>query len=624
MIKKLISTGIHDFKELIEKNYYYVDKSMFIHDLVAKEGAKVTVIPRPRRFGKTLNMTMLKYFFEKPLDGSSNVHLFDGLAIAQYPEIMARQGTYPVIFITFKGIKSSTWQKCYKELVDVIAQECERHKYLLDSDAIDQLWKDHLSLLINKKADEVDYAKSLHFLSKALSVVHQTKSIILIDEYDAPMHAGFEFEYYDEIKNFMYNFFCAGLKDNNNLEFAVITGILRVAKESIFSGMNNVVTYSMLADQYADKFGFLEPEVEAMISYFDLPIPLDTIREWYNGYRIGRQKDDSPNSEAFIRIYNPWSIIECINFKAVGVHWINTGGHFLIQETMRHASASDKEDLMNILQGASIEKVINDAIVFRDVYHDSSSMWSFLVFTGYLTWQARTDMMGETTAALIAPNVEVKNALKSMIAAWFNKVPKSKVYFTNMINGILTGDSEEFLQNFEQAVLESLSFFDIGDKGENAYQAFALGIMASVGNAYETISNRESGYGRYDVCIFPKDTSKMGMIIEFKRRKLSEKKPLSTYAKTALEQIDKNNYELEMQRRSITLVAKIGIAFQGKHMAWTYNVHDGTKLIQKGSYSAERAAKAAQKKKALKTASNVTTKKRSAQKSKSLMRKKTP
>ena len=593
-IKKL-SVGIHDFKKLRENNCYYVDKSMFIHEIFKNKTNEVAVIPRPRRFGKTLNMTMLKYFFEKPLDGVSNTHLFENLAITKHSEIMAQQGTYPVIFITFKGIKSSTWQKCYKELVDVIVEECERHKNLLNSNVIDQSWKDHLKVLISKKADEVDYAKSLHFLSKVLYAVHQVKSIILIDEYDAPMQSGFEFDYYEEIKNFMYSFFCAGLKDNNYLEFAVITGILRVAKESIFSGMNNVSTYSMLADRYADAFGFLEPEVKAMCSYFDLPISLDTIREWYNGYRVGSIKNQDDH-ESFVRIYNPWSIIECINLKKIGVHWINTGGHFLIKETMKHAKADDKEDLMNILQNKPVSKIINDTIAFRDIYYDSSAMWSFLVFTGYLTWKTRTDMMGETTAELIAPNFEVKSSLKTMVAAWFNEVPASRTCFNHMINGIKAGETEEFLQNFEQAVLESLSFFDVGDKGENAYQAFALGIMASMGNTYETTANRESGYGRYDVCIFPKDTTKMGMIIEFKRRKLSEKKSLSTYAKTALAQIYENKYDIEMQRRGITLVAKIGIAFQGKHMAWTYQVHDSDKLIAKGTYSAERAEKTAKKK----------------------------
>ncbi|KKQ49187.1 MAG: hypothetical protein US69_C0008G0017 [candidate division TM6 bacterium GW2011_GWF2_38_10] len=586
MMKKELGLGVHDFKTLIERGYYYVDKSMFIYD-VLHEAKPVTILPRPRRFGKTLNMSMLQYFFEKNPKQSDNRHLFDGLAITNYPEVMAQQGQYPVIFISFKGIKSSTWQGCYEAITLLITAECKRHGVVLQNSCIDEHNQSIWQALITQKASQTHYEQALKFLSEHLYNVYNQKVIILIDEYDAPMQAGFEFNYYEEIKNFMYNFFCAGLKDNNYLEFSVITGILRIAKDSLFSGMNNAATYSLLDDAFADKFGFLEDEVTAVLNYFQTQIDREKVREWYNGYRVGLPKYDVQGHESFTMVYNPWSIIECINKKALGAHWINTGVHMLIEKSMRKASAEDKENLLRILDGGSIEKTISDTIVFRDVYNDSSALWSFLVFTGYLTWKSRTNMVGKTTAALIAPNFEVLDSLKTMVTSWFNEVPASRVYFDHMINGIKTGDVEEFLQNFEQAVLESLSFFDVGDKGENAYQAFALGIFASLGHTYETASNRESGYGRYDVCIFPKDTKKMGMIIEFKRRKLSEKKPLSTYAKGAREQIDEYAYDLEMQRRGILVVAKIGIAFQGKHMAWMYQVYNSGMLISKGAYSAE-------------------------------------
>jgi len=591
-----MSLGVHDFKEIIEKNYYYVDKTMFIYELLKLSGDKVTIIPRPRRFGKTLNMTMLKYFFEKHPVQPNHRYLFDGLAVSKYPEIMNLQGKFPVIFITFKGIKDSTWSGCYKKIIGIIIDEYKNHKYVLEHEALDEFEKNCFTSIISQKADQNDYEKALKMLAELLFKVHKQKPIILIDEYDAPMQAGFEFDYYEEIKNFMYSFFCAGLKDNNYLEFSVITGILRVAKESIFSGMNNVATYSMLTDRFADKFGFLEDEVEQIFSYFNVPIKLETVREWYNGYRVGsiQHEDDD---ESFLRVYNPWSIIECISKKKLGTHWINTGGHFLIQETMRHASAQDKEDLMNILEGKTATKRIDDAIVFRDVYSDSSSMWSFLVFTGYLTWKTRLDMVGETTAELIAPNVEVKSSLRKMIIAWFNNAKMNRAKFDEMVDGIDDGAPKRFLMLFHDNVLASMSFFDIGDDGENVYQAFTLGILVSLADTHEITTNRESGYGRYDLCIIPKDPNKVGMIIEFKRRKLMEKGALSTWAKAAFDQIKINRYDVVMQTRGIKRICKIGIAFQGKQMAWKFEVQEGERVIEKGSYSAERAAKAASKKK---------------------------
>ena len=590
MVKKKISKGIHDFKELIEGNCYYVDKSMLIHELMAQGPDKVTIIPRPRRFGKTLNMTMLKYFFEKPLDGVSHTHLFEDLAITTYSEIMVRQGTYPVIFITFKGIKSSTWQKCYKELVDVIVEECERHKNLLNSNVIDQSWKDHLKVLISKKADEIDYAKSLHFLSKALHAVYQVKPIILIDEYDAPMQSGFESEYYEEIKNFMYSFFCAGLKDNNNLEFAVITGILRVAKESMFSGMNNSVSYSLLNDAYAEKFGFLQHEVDAMLEYFNVPIPRDEIKHWYNGYRVGRPKVDAQGKEYFTTIYNPWAIIECVKTKALGNFWVNTGGHALIQETMRYASDTDKQDLIAILEGQPVTKTISDAIVFRDIYRDSSAMWSFLVFTGYLTWSTRNDRLGETIVQLMLPNYEVRASIKKMIIGWFNDERlEGKIQFKQMVNGIRDGIPELFLQMFHDNVLASMSYFDLGIDGESVYQAFTLGILVSLADTHEVTTNRESGTGRYDLCIIPHDSTQPGTIIEFKRRQIARQGKLATFAQEALDQIKVKKYTSIMKARKITTIAKIGVSFERKQMAWTYEVEENGVIVDHDEYSDEQS-----------------------------------
>jgi len=585
--KKIMSTGIHDFKELIEKKYYYVDKTMLIHELLKFSGDKVTIIPRPRRFGKTLNMMMLKYFFEKHPHQPNHGYLFDGLAISKHPDVMALQGNFPVIFITFKGIKDSTWSGCYEKIVDVIVDEYKNHKYVLEHDALDAFEKDFFKVMIAHKASQNDYEKALKTLSELLVKVHGVKPIMLIDEYDAPMQSGFEFEYYEKIKDFMYSFFCAGLKDNKNLEFSVITGILRVAKESIFSGMNNVATHSMLSDRFADKFGFLEHEVEDIVSYFDLPIKLETIREWYNGYRVGRPKQSDIELQAFVRVYNPWSIIECVTQKSLGTHWINTGGHFLIQETMRHASAHDKEDLMNILEGKTALKRIDDAIVFRDIYSDSSSMWSFLVFTGYLTWKTREDTLGETTAELIAPNLEVRSSLRKMIIAWFNNAKMNRAKFDQMVFGVRDGAPKTFLTLFQENVLASMSFFDIGDDGENVYQAFTLGILVSLAGTHEVTTNRESGTGRYDVCIIPHDHTKAGTIIEFKKYDMEREEPLHVLATQALEQIKRKKYTTVMRARTINKIVKIGIGFRGKSMAWEFEVEEGGVMVRHDASHAE-------------------------------------
>ena len=596
MKEKKVTLSLSDFKELITHNYYYVDKTMFIYELMQKSSRDVTIIPRPRRFGKTLNMSMLQYFFEKHPKQSDHRYLFEGLAITHYPEIMKKQGQYPVIFITFKGVKYDEWDDCYDKIQSLIAQEYVRHEYVLQDDALSEYDKIYIKKIMDKKGSFSDVADSLFMLSKILYTIHNQKVIILIDEYDAPMQSGFEFKYYEEIKNFMYSFFCAGLKDNNYLEFSLITGILRIAKDSLFSGMNNSASYSMLDDTFADKFGFTDQEVTAILDYFQTPIEREKVREWYNGYRIGLPKYDEQGREHFTMIYNPWSIIECINRKTLGAHWINTGGHMLIQETMRRASAEDKEHLLQILDGGSIEKTISDTIVFRDVQHDSNAMWSFLVFTGYLTWKSRTHMAGKTTASLVAPNFEVLDSLKSMIIAWFAAPECQRLKFKKMLSGIEDGIPEVFLKAFQFNVLASVSYFDIDEDGESVYQAFTLGIMVSLGDTHEITTNRESGTGRYDMCIIPHDASQPGTIIEFKRRKAARQGPLDEFAASALEQIKEKNYTTIMHARNIHKIAKIGLAFEGKLMAWQYEVEEEGTVVDHDAYSAEPKKKRARKK----------------------------
>ena len=597
MVKKVISQGIHDFKELIEGNYYYVDKSMFIHELSSHRNV-VTVIPRPRRFGKTINMTMLKYFFEKPLDGVSNAHLFEGLAIANYPEIMAKQGTYPVIFITFKDIKGSTWDECYEKMINVITQECERHKYLLDSDAIDQSYKDQLRNLINKEGSSVDYNHALDFLSKLLHKAYKKRPIVLIDAYDTPIIQGFIYDYFKKVKFFIDCFFCAGLKDNNNLEFAIITGLLRIEKDSIFSGMNNSSDISILCNFYADKFGFVQDEVDALLEYFNVTIPRDEIKRWYNGYRIGCPQHDEQGNEYFTTVYHPGSIIECISRNALGSYLVNIHNDAImlnneynnldpVQVLLFNSYYGDKHDLIRILGGQSVTKRINDTIILNYLYNSSDGMWSFLVFTGYITWSTRNNRIGETIAQITLPNNEVRIAINKMIEAWSSMPEYKNLKFNTMLNGIIDGKPEVFLKAFKFNALKKASILKNDKYDESAYPTFTLSILASLEKTHEITINYEKEMGCYNLCIIPHDPTQPGTIIEFKRRQYASKMTLSKFAEETLDKIKAANYTSIMKTRGIKTIAKIGISFDYKLMAWKYEVEENGTIIDHNTYSDE-------------------------------------
>ncbi len=551
MNKKTIALGTDDFKQVVEGNHYLIDKSLFIKEAIS-ESSPVVLLPRPRRWGKTLNMTMLKYFFEKT--EQSNRHLFNSLAIEQYPDIMEHQGTYPVIFLTLKDAKKLNWASCYEVLQEVILFEYKRHDYLLKSDKIDALEKKEIQSIITKKGSQGDFERALLKLCFYLHKHYNHEPIVLIDEYDAPIISGFENGYYQEIIDFTLGFLGSALKGNVHLKKGFLTGILRVSKESIFSGFNNLFVRTLLNNEYAEHFGFSEKEVVALLEYYDEIDNLDKIRAWYNGYQVGQQ----------ITMYNPWSVLSYAKTKELAAHWMNSGNNNLIKEIIQKTPASFKEDLEQLMLGNSIEKERVDYVTFDSLFTLPDVAFNFLLLTGYLSFEKRYFKDDIEYLSLVIPNKEVKIYYRNTINEWLEKTLNLSTY-QNILRDLISGDLESFKEVFERTVERVLSSLDTADdEPEKFYHMFVLGMLVCLQETHEVKSNRESGGGRYDVMIIPKDPSKLGIIIEFKRAKNMTEEALEAAVKTGLTQIKEKNYKAELEARGITQIICVAIAFAGK------------------------------------------------------------
>lgn len=547
---KKISLGCSDFKEFITENYYFVDKSLFIKEIV-EDSSKVILLPRPRRFGKSMNMSMLRYFFEKKEE--SNRELFKNLNIYKDREVMDMQGKYPVIYITFKDEKYSKWGFCEIGLKKIIRDEFAKHRYILKSDILDSFEKDEFVKILEEKADYVTYLRGLKILSNYLYRFYKQKVVILIDEYDVPIQSGYSNGYYDEIIEFIRNFLSAGLKDNEYLEKGILTGILRVAKESIFSGLNNISVCTILSSRYSDYFGFTEEEVGKISKYYGIEANLEEVKAWYNGYIFGD-----------IVIYNPWSILNYVyNFKdGFKAHWTNTSSNDLVKKLITKGGAELKKELEQLIKGEALEKRINEDIVMRDIDKGTENVWSFLLFSGYLKVVKKRLDMGEMYCNLSIPNKEVKYLYRQIILGWFRESINND-QFDIMLKSLVTGDIETFEDIFSDYIIKSASFFDIsGDESEKIYHSFILGMLVALNENYEVKSNRESGYGRYDIMIIPRDKERLATIIEFK--KVRKKETLETAADNALKQIEEKRYKTELEDMGIKNIQEIGMAFQGK------------------------------------------------------------
>ena len=559
---KKLPLGISDFKTLIEEDRYFVDKSLFIKEIIDADD-KISLIPRPRRFGKTLNLSMLRYFYEAPLPNSSqsdSPHLFKKLKIWQAgDEYINKYRKYPVIFLTFKDVKNTNWEKCYLGIKNVIIKEFKRHSYLLNAD-LDNFDKIYINKIISEAGTEIDYQNSLKYLSEILFNHYGANPVILIDEYDMPIQAGFNNGYYSEVIEFIRNLLSGAFKDNQFLERGVLTGILRIAKESIFSGLNNIEVCSIVSKKYSDKFGFLENEVFELFEYKQIDYNKNEITEWYNGYKFGKYE-----------IYNPWSILKfASNDGEFGLYWINTSSNDLVKELMADADKETKNELEDLLNGKEIEKVIDDNIVYAEVKNNAETVWNFLFFSGYLKIISSRYKNRRKYYKLVIPNNEILYFFENTVQDWLIR-SEANLNLKLLKSSLLSGKIDIFESIFTKFALNSLSYFDVkGKEPEKFYHAFVLGSMFHLNDVYEIKSNRESGYGRYDVMMIPKNKNNYGIIFEFKSVDKILNETLESAVSDALKQIKEKKYRAELESMGIKNIKEIAIAFSGKDILMKY------------------------------------------------------
>ncbi|MGL4946797.1 MAG: AAA family ATPase [Cetobacterium sp.] len=544
-MKKKLPIGIDNFKEIIENNYYFVDKSMLIHELLDKK-SKVTLLTRPRRFGKTLNMSMLDYFFNIE-NRENNQKLFEGLNISKTDK-MIDGGNYPVIYISLKDIKVDTWEKCFEKIKDLLVQIYRKNYFVRD--ILKKYELEEFDKIIAGKVSAVELENSLLNLSSMLERYYQKKVIILIDEYDTPLVTAHSESYYNEAIFFFRNFLSAALKGNPYLEFAVLTGILRIAKESIFSGLNNLTVSTILDNKY-EHFGLTENEVKSALKYYELDYELKDVKKWYNGYKFGKNL-----------VYNPWSIINSINDNELNPYWINTSDNALIKQLLDKNDSKVLDDLKTVFSGNEIEEVITENIVFSDL-EDVDTIWSLMLFSGYLTFSKTeiSDITGARTYFLKIPNYEVQSFFKNTFIKEYSH-GKTAMYF-KMLEDLYRGDIDKFQYKFKELYFSAVSYHDNGDN-EKYYHHFMLGLLLTLGDKYIITSNRESGYGRYDIALEPKDKKNYGFIFEFK---IADKNSIHEKAKEALAQINEKKYYISMKNNGVSKIIKIGMAFSNKDVA---------------------------------------------------------
>jgi hypothetical protein len=577
MKTKKLPVGVSDFKDMVTGDYYYVDKTLLIKEIMDK-GDKILLIPRPRRFGKTLNLSMLKYFYDccpqtlSPVTeglpartgtgtgspGNFYGKLFDSLAISRVgKKYMDHMGKYPVIFLTFKTVKELDWESCLDKIKQLIQREYLRHDYLLNSPKLKSPEKDYFNKIVELKGNKNDYENSLENLLIFLNRYYGERAVILIDEYDAPVHAGFNHDFYEEIINFMRNFLCAGLKDTDQyLEKSIITGIMRIARESIFSGLNNPGVYTLLSEEFDDKFGFTEKEVEALLKDFQLLDRYGEVQRWYNGYRFGEKI-----------IYNPWSIINFLGSKAkiCKPYWINTSDNQMVESLLSKRGKELKKELEQLIRGETIEKAIDENIILKQIADREDLLWSFLLMGGYLKQspKRRDEVSGKMYYTLLIPNMEVRMTYVRIIDHYFTaKIGNEKLEI--MLNALIDGDIKLFEKMLRKVVAAVFSYHDFGGEPEKVYHALVAGLLIWITNTHEIKSNRESGYGRYDIMIIPHDITRVGYVIEFKTVDKEDNETVDTAAAAALEQIEEKKYQTELIERGIENIKKLAIVFSGK------------------------------------------------------------
>lgn len=542
---KSLPIGVSDFK-LATTGYYYVDKTLMIRDFLDKK-PMVSLFTRPRRFGKTLNMDMLRVFFEKTNEDTS-VYFKDKQIWQCGDYYIKHQGQYPVIFLTFKDVKSMTWEETFQKIRRLISLEFIRHNELETSSVLTAYEKEQYHLLAGDSGDEVDCQMGLQLLSLLLHKHYGRECIIIIDEYDTPIQQGHTCNFYPEIVNFMRNFFSGGLKDNPHLAFGFLTGILRVAKESIFSGMNNLKTYSILDDGYSSYFGFTEKEVKDMLRYYGKDDKYNELSEWYDGYRFG-------NTE----IFNPWSVINYISDNCFPkAFWQSTGSNEIIGEIIQAATPEITKDLYKLLCGEKIAAYIDTGVIYPEVQNNPYSIYSFLLVAGYLkVANIYPQSDGNFMCDVAIPNKEITFVYEKEV---LNRTNQNSLAIS-ISQAIFSKDTQKLQALLEDFMVKSISSIDGANEG--FYHGMMLGLCAILGNRYKIRSNRESGLGRFDIQLMPLTKGMPGFIFEFKHTK-DEHTDLSALADSALQQIETKKYDTELRDNGVNSIISIGIAFRGK------------------------------------------------------------
>lgn len=545
--------GISDYR-LASSEYYYIDKTMMIKDFI-DERPMVSLFTRPRRFGKTLNMDMLRTFFEKT-DEDTSVYFKDKKIWECGEKYREYQGKYPVIFVTFKDIKFDTWEETFAAIKDVFAKEMQRHIELENSDKCDEYDKKKFKQLASGNVNEVELSGVLLDLSQMLHKHHGTAPIIIIDEYDIPIQQGHMKNYYDKIILFMRNLFSGGLKDNKHLSYGFLTGILRVAKESIFSGLNNLTINSVLDNKYSSYFGFTEDEIREMAKYYGVSDKYDEICRWYDGYRFGKTD-----------IFNPWSVINYFNNECEPrAFWQSTGSNDVIGEIIAEADKEIYEKLTSLVNGKTFTTYIDTGVIYPQIKNNPSTIYSFLLVAGYLKVLKTTPSFnGDFMCEVAIPNREISLVYhKEILQQLDNIIPQPTAI--SIQEAIFSGDNEKLKTMLQTLITQSVSSFDAA--GENFYHGFMLGLCALLGGSFIS-SNKESGDGRYDIQLKPVKKNLPGILIELKAEKNCSGEQLKKLSETALQQIIDKKYDTEMTNEGIKTIYKYGVAFSGKNVEIT-------------------------------------------------------
>ena len=542
---KKLPIGLSDFKELIEENYYYFDKTNLI-DEVIKDGSKVKLFARPRRFGKTLNMSMLKYFFDIK-EAEENRKLFKDLYIEK-TENFKEQGQYPVVFLSLKDLKARTWEEMERGIKNLLQEVFSEHKYLIKE--LDEFDLSILKKIINKEVELEGLKSSLKFLTKILYEKYNKKVVVLIDEYDAPLVSAYHNKYYEKAKDFFKTFYSSVLKDNPYLQMGVMTGIIRVIKAGIFSDLNNLNTYTILSDFYLNCYGLTEEEVKKSLIDYNLEYEMGDVKDWYDGYRFGKSE-----------VYNPWSILNFLHAKELRAYWVDTSGNDLINDVLKIVRKDIIRDLKKLFDGEGLKQNLSGTSDLSRLLSEEE-IWELMLFSGYLTVEEKID---EDYYILRLPNKEVRRLFKrTFIEKYFGRGNK----LIDLMEALTENRIEDYEETLQDILLKSVSYNDTKKGNEAFYHGFILGMSLYLEGEYIVKSNIESGLGRYDVSIEPKNKNKRGYILEFKATNNVDK--LEEISKEALKQIEEGKYSSTLKQTNTKEILYLGIAFCGKQIKVSY------------------------------------------------------